>query len=585
MLAKIKRYFNYFNLFLMHKNKKTFLNIFLSELKGINTSEAHIEKNNINSQFYFNKLVILTTKHCYFVAHSIKNTLADEFDSIEILQEKPMQGYEDCLHFVICPNFFQELPKRYIAYQMEQSISNRWFDKKYFNILNNALSVCDYSNYNIQFLRNNGIPFSSLNYLPIGYFRNYKQYLGVENVIEDYDVVFYGDINCQRRRAFLEQISKRFKTLIIYNLFGIDLVKQLLRAKIVINIHYYDYALLETPRIFESLSLDKIVISEESSDMREHENLKDIVDFVKEMDISGMIEKISYWLNNATEMNKKISRNRFMLNGDKFSNKFYLHRFLLSLDLIKYHTFYQKNNSYINIKKINGNGAMVCLSTKESIERRKSFTNDTKEKNIAIFDGLRHKKAWVGCGLSYKAIINKAKDLKLDYVIILEDDVDFTSDFWFRLDVILSYLKINTDWDIFCGLLTDTHDDLKISNIASYKNELFLHVNKFCGMVCNIYSKRSFDKILEWDNLNTNLENNAIDRFLEHANLKIITTLPFLAGHKEELNSTLWNGSNINYRQLIASSINKLNNKQLDWTFCKAIETNQESVLKSLEYN
>lgn len=47
----------------------------------------------------------------------------------------------------------------------------------------------------------------------------------------------------------------------------------------VLNIHYYENALLQTTRIYECLSLNKLVVSEQGSDQDEHTELDGIVDF------------------------------------------------------------------------------------------------------------------------------------------------------------------------------------------------------------------------------------------------------------------------------------------------------------------
>ncbi|MBC8674081.1 glycosyltransferase family 25 protein [Aeromonas hydrophila] len=52
--------------------------------------------------------------------------------------------------------------------------------------------------------------------------------------------------------------------------------------------------------------------------------------------------------------------------------------------------------------------------------------------------GLRHRLGWVGCGLSYKFLINRAKDLNFQQITICEDDVSLPDDF--RADLII--LKI-----------------------------------------------------------------------------------------------------------------------------------------------
>ena len=81
------------------------------------------------------------------------------------------------------------------------------------------------------------------------------------------------------------------------------------------------------------------------------------------------------------------------------------------------------------------------------------------------------------------------------------------------------------------------------------------------------YFRRSFcsDEIIkvkitiaDWDELNRNVHSNAIDRYLENKKLSVLTTCPFLVGHKEDLSSTIWGQQNTIYTQLIADSSKKL---------------------------
>ena len=55
-----------------------------------------------------------------------------------------------------------------------------------------------------------------------------------------------------------------------------------------------------------------------------------------------------------------------------------------------------------------------------------------------------------GCFMSHLAVLAKAADQKCGRVLLLEDDVDFASDFNVRMNIIVEQLRI-TSWDIFYG--------------------------------------------------------------------------------------------------------------------------------------
>lgn len=498
-----------------------------------------------------NIITVLTTKHTIYVAHILKRSLENFNFSCNILMDEQSQ-YNNNLHIVICPQIFKKLPLHYIAYQMEQSVSSRWFTEQYFNVLKNSYAILDYSIKNIGFLQNNNVSYKQLFLLPIGIYKDYKNYLleskqwdGI--LAEEAEVVFYGDANNERRKKYLNELNKHFKVKVVSEKFGNDLYKELLSSKVVVNIHYYENALLETTRIYECLSLGLNVVSEKSSDMDEHQNLNEFVNFTEIGNIQEMIDVIKI------QLNKTIATNYFQLENAKFD--FYLSRMLLSLDLISFEQLISVCE-YDGIEKNKHN--FYCLGLPENIERRISFEEDNKY-SISIFDGLRHSKGWIGCGLSYKYLLNFAKAKDLEYIIICEDDVDFPDEFKEKLNEIIDYLsKSEHKWNMFSGLIADLNENTVISKVDLDKEKEFIYINKMTSTVFNIYHKSFFEKVINWDNTNLDVHNNTIDRYIEsQGNLIVVTTNPFLVGHKEEQVSSIWHFQNTQYLDMFEAT-NKL---------------------------
>ncbi len=569
-MRKIKKYLKYGKNFIFSKNKNILLKQLTTSIQNKGLKEGiqsflH-QKQQEQIQRYIKQVIakskfnatILTTKHCLFVANLIKLHLSKVGVVANIILDKPSNGYADHLHYVICPQIFSELPPFYVAFQMEQSVSSRWFNSNYFQQLENAFAVFEYSLVNVEYLLANKLGLQQIFYLPIYYFADYQQYLQLPEVTtEEYDVVFYGDVNNQRRKDFIAEISKKHKVKILSEVFGNELLQELRKAKIIINIHYYEGALLETTRIYECLSLDRLVISESASDILHHAELGDIIDIVPLGDMVSMSERVDFWLSNESLRQQKILDNKDKLS--QLSNQFsyYFYRYMLAKDLISYSTFYplMQNN-------LNQQGKFWCLSLPESQDRRRDFMQDNKF-NIQVFNGMRHATGWIGCALSFKTMINHAKDLGLDYVIICEDDVEFYPNFANRLQLILEYLTKNTHkWDIFSGLIANLHPDTQVLSIEEYQGEEFVYINTMMSMVFNIYNASCFDRILAWDDGNRDAEVNTIDKFLENnGKLRYVTVNPFLIGHKEDLHSTLWGFQNTQYKNLIENSTKLLHNK------------------------
>ena len=78
------------------------------------------------------------------------------------------------------------------------------------------------------------------------------------------------------------------------------------------------------------------------------------------------------------------------------------------------------------------------------------------------------------------------------------------------------------------------------------------------SMVFNLYDEKVYPYFAGWDESNRNVHTNTIDRALEAEDLRIIATAPFLVGHKEELDSTVWGFNNSQYSAMISKSSEKL---------------------------
>ena len=496
-----------------------------------------------------NKINILVTPHTQFVAHLLESTLC-KYGFVIDVSVGECHTYSDDVHIVICPQMFKVLPNRYIAFQMEQSVSSRWFTDEYIRTLQDSYAILDYSLQNIGFLQDKDVSYKQLFWMPIGAYPNYKDYLLSSkrwdgSLSEQAEVVFYGDPNNDRRMMYLNALKEKFKVKIISEKFGNELYRELLSAKVVVNIHYYENALLETTRIFECLSLGLQVVSEESSDMIQYTGLDKYVSFVKMGDVDQMIDKV------AELLEKNQSSSRPVEPNDK-ATTFYLSRMLLSLDMIGFEQFHQ----VCGFDSITPNAMnMYCLGLPENIQRRQSFMNDNQYQ-IDVFDGLRHSVGWVGCGLSYKYLMTYAKERGLDYIIVCEDDVEFPANFTEKLAEIMDYLKQTPhNWDVFSGLIADLHYTTQILRIDAYKNNEYIYIDKMTSTVFNIYNKKKKKKISCWDNLDTDVETNTIDRYIEmHGGLRVVTTSPFLVGHKEDQTSSLWGFNNSNYSDMFSKT-------------------------------
>lgn len=512
-----------------------------------------IQQNHYLEAPYERPFKILATKHTLYVAKLIEQALNHfGFKNTEILSPEETI-FNDDVHFVVCPQMFTKLPPIYVAFQMEQSVHSRWFTQDYFKILENALAVLDYSKRNIQFLQEQGkLAYQQLYWTPISNIQNYKSRYPFEETHSkpEYDVAFYGDIHNPRRKAFLDEIAKHYKLHIISEVFGDDLYRELQKAKMVLNIHYYEDALLETTRIYECLSLGLTVISEKSSDFEDHSSLYDKVRFTEIDDISGMCQAIQEVLDQPEDYRPEFS-------GDNESFQYYLGRMLLASDLMPRNDLDRLDSPLIYSTQ----PIRVGLSLPETYKRYQ-YLQQTQP-NTQVFPGLRHKKGWIGAAMSYKYMAHWALKYKLPYLEACEDDVYLSDDFEGKLEAVKTFLskEIGDDnWDIFCGIIADLHKNTKIKAIYPFQGLEIIELDHMTSMVFNLYNFKALKLIADWDPTNEDVNLNTIDRYLETQNMRVFTTYPFLVEHHEEQDSTLWGIQNTEYTNLISDTEIKLKN-------------------------
>ncbi|MGE3347341.1 MAG: class I SAM-dependent methyltransferase [Ramlibacter sp.] len=495
---------------------------------------------------------VLTPPHTLFLAHAIAKALTRAGYQIDILSETPPQGYVHGLYFVICPQVFRQLPpgERRIAIQMEQAVSERWFTRDYVQALENSLAVFDYAQFNLQVLEGKGVRYPHTYLVPVGAISKYGEYLANNGMSSDEadgkcDVLFYGDASAPRRQLLLGEIGKHYRLRIERNLFGPALHRAIAGAKVVVNIHYYEGALVESTRLYESLSLGATIVSEVGADQDDYEHLKDVIQFVPVGDLQAILDAIA----------KAITSPRGSHDLAEFTTKseldfqFMFFRALQGLHLIGPGQF----STLVSDYKLPGN--RLALSLPETTLRRQLYAS-ARPPHVEIFDGLRRSPGWVGCAMSYQFLARKALEHNFPYLEVMEDDVLLPSDYERRLAIVSSYLDGHEgEWDIFAGLITILSPDTQVLGVEVINDLTFVTLNRFTGCVHNRYAPSALRLLSHWDGNNADSSVNTIDKYLEAtAGLRVVTTLPYLVAHREDAHSSLWGFSNTQYSELIANT-------------------------------
>jgi len=226
---------------------------------------------------------------------------------------------EDIYILIGAAEFIDIVPKRYIVFQFEQtniSYNNNkdiWFTDKYIKLLKNADYVWDYSNDNINYLRNN-FNIKNTFYVPIRYSVVLDNLPKIKESNKDIDILFMGSIN-ERRRNILDKLEKKYKLHIASNnLWNEEREHLISRSKIVLNIQFYDNGILELVRLSYLLSGNTFIISENGREDKLIEEMRKYMILGKYNSLEILLKK---YLENPEERNRK--KKEFIENWRKTS--------------------------------------------------------------------------------------------------------------------------------------------------------------------------------------------------------------------------------------------------------------------------
>lgn len=198
----------------------------------------------------------------------LAETLIVALDALRLPFQFNMNKIEpDCTNIVLGAHLLdaetmRAIPADTILYNSEQISENpdensTWITPAYLDLLKKCV-VWDYSEENIRRMKNVGV--EGAKFVPIGYVPQLTR-IPVD-VAQDIDVLFYGAIN-ERRRVILEGLIK--KGLRIEFLVGVYREERdymIARAKVVLNMHYYDAQVFEIVRVSYLLANEKPVVAE-----------------------------------------------------------------------------------------------------------------------------------------------------------------------------------------------------------------------------------------------------------------------------------------------------------------------------------
>lgn len=369
---------------------------------------------------------ILTTGSTLFIAKAIAAVLRRFNIVAEIRTSFDRKSYRENgqFFFVLTPmNFTKGLPDEYAVIQMEQTISDRWFTDEYIRTLNNARCVLDYSRVNVDFLNEKKIGNRNLFYAPIAPSPEYDLPIGERTN----DVLFYGDDRCGRRQKILTELAALVNLRRAFCVYGEAMMKELDEAKVVVNIHYYEGAMLETTRICEALSHGCIVVSERSINDEEYPELIELVDFVPTGDATALAERCRYWVEHPQEREAKLQEIR------EKTEKLFL-QFCYSIGRVLYYRGLVSFDSlYYVTKDAFRPGKRICLGEVDSVNDS-SVLSRAQDAGFLLLPPLRVPKKAGSRIATYAYAARLAADYNMGCVTIMEGNVNLLPDFLHRLE-------------------------------------------------------------------------------------------------------------------------------------------------------
>ena len=125
-------------------------------------------------------------------------------------------------------------------------------------------------------------------------------------------------------------------------------------------------------------------------------------------------------------------------------------------------------------------------------------------KDYTITKGISMKFGHEGISATFKQIVKRAQHMSYKQIMVVEDDIKFTSvDSKEYLEKAIDSLP--DDWDILLGV---SYGYEKLYN----ENEYLIKVGDFTSLICTVFNRSSYDKVLGHHPENTEYSN--IDKYL-----------------------------------------------------------------------
>lgn len=162
-------------------------------------------------------------------------------------------------HLIATETEAQKIPAGSIIFNLEQLSGFNAAKKPVYSSILNRFTVWDYSPRNIAWLKANAANANVVR-VDLGFAPNMSAIRGTPE--QTTDVIFYGSLN-ERRAAVIDQLkASGLAVKHLFNVYGDALDDELARAKVVLNVHFYEDSIHEIVRTSYLMSNSKAVVTE-----------------------------------------------------------------------------------------------------------------------------------------------------------------------------------------------------------------------------------------------------------------------------------------------------------------------------------
>jgi GR25 family glycosyltransferase involved in LPS biosynthesis len=196
---------------------------------------------------------------------------------------------------------------------------------------------------------------------------------------------------------------------------------------------------------------------------------------------------------------------------------------------------------YILLKKeikenfvINKDAYIINLEKRP--DRLEKVISKFKDLDLELYrtPAIFNETGWKGCGSSHVSVVKMAKEKKLPYILIMEDDCKPRENFKEIWPLIQEWLENNSEkWDMYAGgnRYYSYHPDeiSSIKPICSIDNTIKLFYTKFVSAQFYYLNSSAYDTIIEWEeHMNKNNSWIPIDLWPDFKKMRVISSVPFI---------------------------------------------------------